>query len=359
MKWENRVRRFIDKQDNLDALYYLMKGLSYREIGEKIGRPHSFVQRVNDFLRTHDLVVGRQWKVDFNAMDITRTFKFYDYDVECGRPEEVRENNEHLSYFADIKKGKSGHFAIYAFPNEVHPKVGENISSYYVFVPRFKAPLYKCNISQDEFEKVYESENNENPFPPPAESIEPDIIHNEIARYVELFGNPTQDKSTDTDAEKIDKKNLSEINLSKFVELIKEDIKEEGLADVVEVTYDIVRNRYNEMMKKNIIYPGFGLDMREFDYVLSFCWIRKDEIYRIMKTFAHFNIVTAFAYTERDKYLLQLQYPKDVEIEIFQILNTLDPENETFKVLKVHDNRTLSHYYYFEKEREKRGIRTN
>jgi hypothetical protein len=354
--WEDRMRRFFDDQDNLDAVYYLMKGLSYRKIGEKIGKSHSFVQRVNNFLRNHGLAVGRQWKVDLNAMDITRTFKFYDYDVKYGRPEEVKENNAYLSYFADIKKGKSEHFTIYAFPNEVHPKIGENISPYYVLVPRFRAPLYKCDISQDEYEKVYENESNENPFPSRGEPIEPDIIHIEIARYVELSGNPGQHESTDTDAGTIGREDLGEVNLSRFVEMIKEDMEGEGLADEVDVTYDIVRNRYIEMMKKNIIYPGFGLDMREFGYVLSFCWIEKDEIYRIMKTFGHFNIVTALAYTERNKYLLHLQYPKDEEIEIFQILNTLDPENETFKVLKVHDNRTLPHQYYFRKEREKRGI---
>ncbi|MBU7009333.1 MAG: hypothetical protein HXS46_01480 [Theionarchaea archaeon] len=357
MKREDRIKRFVNDQDNLDAVYWLMKGFSYREIGEKIGRSHSFVQRVNEFLENHGLAAGRQWKVDLNAISITRTFRFYDYDAECGKPKEVRKNNEFLSYFADIKKGKSGHFAIYAFPNEIHPKIGENISPYYILVPKFKAPLKKCNISQDKFEKAYEKENNENPFPPRGDAIDPDIIHIEIARYVELFGNPYQEELTDPAREKIENGGLREICLSKFVEMIEEDIKEEGLADEAEVTYDIVRNRYNDMVKKNIIYPGFGLDMRELGYVLSFCWIKRDEIYRIMKTFAEFNIVSALAYTEKDRYLLHLQYLKDKEIEIFQILNRIDHENEVFKVLKVHDNRTISHQYYFEKERKKRGIK--
>ncbi len=349
MKWEDRVRRFIDKQDNLDAIYYLMKGLSYREVGEKIGRSHSFVQRVNNFLKNSGLITGRQWKVDVNAMNMTRTFEFYDYDLD-GRPEEVRENNEFLSYFADIKRGRSGHFAIYNFPNEVHPKIGEGISPYYILVPKFKAPLDQCRISQNMFKEAYESKNRESPLPSRGEPIDPDIIHIEIARYIELFGNPILAEPADT---------AGGINLSKLVDIIRTDIEEEGLGEIVDVTYDIVRNRYNEMLNKSIIYPGFGLDMRRLGYVLSFGWIKHNEIYRIMKTFAHFNIVIALAYTERDKYLLHLQYPKDREIEIFQILNELDPENETFKVLKVHDNRTLSYYYYFEKEREKRGIRTD
>ena len=348
------MRRFAGDQDNLDAIYYLMKGLSYREVGEKIGRSHSFVQRVHNFLKSHGLIVGRQWKIDVNAMMITRTFKFYEYDPHS-RPKEVRENNEFLSYLVDIKRGRSEHFVIYNFPNEVHPRIGEDISSYYILVPKFKAPLRQCTISQDTFKEVYESKNNENPLPSRGELIDPDIIHIEIARYIELFGNPNLAEPADT-ADGISKDGLSEINLSRLVDMIRADVEEEGLGEVVDVTYDIVRNRYNEMLKKSIIYPGFGLDMRPLGYILSFCWIKHDEIYRVMKAFAHFNVVTALAYTKRDKYLLHLQYLKDKEIEVFQILNELDPENETFKVLKVHNNRTLSHQYYFEKERKKRGI---
>ena len=349
----DRLRRFVSDQDNLDAIYWLMKGFSYREVGEKIGRPHSFVQRVNNFLRNHGLTTGRQWRIDVDAMNMTKTFKFYEYDM-VSRPYEVRESNLFLTYFADIKRGKSGHFAMYTFPNEVHPKIGESISPYYILVPRFKAPLDQCKISQDEFYEAYKSEDNEYPLPSRGKPIDPDIIHIEIARYVELFGNPGHIESTDTAAQKIEKIGLSEINLSRLVEMIKYDVEDEGLADTVDVTYDIVRNRYNEMLKKNIIYPGFGIEMRQLGYVLSFCWIKADEIYRIMKTFANFDIVTALAYTEKDKYLLHLQYPKNKEIEIFQILNELDPENEVFKVLEVHDNRVLPHPYYFEKERERK-----
>lgn len=352
MEWEDRVKRFIGEQDNLDAVYYLMKGLSYREVGKRIGRSHSFVQRVNNFLKNSGLITGRQWKVDVDALNITRTFRFYDYDVEWGRPEEVRENNDFLSYFADIKRGKSEHFAIYAFPNEINPKIGERISPFYILVPEFKAPLDLCEISQDDFDRIFETEDNENPLPPRGEAIQPDIIHIEIARYLELFGNPRQDELTDDVAERIYKKDSSEINLSRFVGMIKEDMMDEGLTHKVDVTYDIVRNRYNEMLKKNIIYPGFGLDMRNLGYILSFCWIKKYEIYRIMKAFAHFNIVTALAYTRGNRYLLHMQYPRDGEIVIFQILDKIDHENEIFKVLKVHDNRTLPYQYYFEKERE-------
>jgi hypothetical protein len=281
-----------------------------------------------------------------------KTYKFYDY-AQGGRPSEVQENNTFLTYFADIKRGKSEHFAMFTFPEEIHPTIGENISPFYILVPRFEAPLDENRISQDEFDRVYGSEDNENPLPLRGEAIDPDIIHIEIARYVELFGNPVQDASTDEATEKVKTEGLSDINISRFVEMIGDDMKVEGLADSIEVTYDIVRNRYNEMLKKNIIYPGFGLEMRQLDYILSFCWTKSDEIYRIMKTFADFNIVSALAYTDSNRYLLHLQYPRDEEIEIFQILNNIDHENEVFKVIEVHDNRVLPHPYYFEKERKK------
>jgi len=59
---ENRLKKSFCDQDNLDAMYWLTQGLSYRDIGEKIGRPHSFIQRVNNFLRNHGLMAGGQWR---------------------------------------------------------------------------------------------------------------------------------------------------------------------------------------------------------------------------------------------------------------------------------------------------------
>lgn len=108
------------------------------------------------------------------------------------------------------------------------------------------------------------------------------------------------------------------------------------------------------MLKKHVIYPGFGLDMRNFGYVLSFYWIKKDEVFRTMKTFANFNVVTALAFIKGDRHVLHLQYPKDKEIEIFQILDELESGNQVFKVLRVHNNRVLPHTHYFEKERRRK-----
>lgn len=353
MMIERRLKKFASKQDNLDAVYWLMKGLSYREVAEEIGRSHSFIQRVNNFLRNHGLSTGRQWRIDVNAMGMTKTYKFYDYCVN-GSPPEIAEKDDFLTFLADIEKGKSQHFAMYTFPNEVESRIGNQISPYYYLIPQFKVPLLQNELSIDEFRKEYETEDNDNPLPPRGRAIAPDIVHIEIARYIELFGNPSQNKPTDRAAGKIKEEGLSEINLWKLVDIIKYDMENEGLADVVDVTYDIVRNRYNEMLERNIIYPGFGLDMRKFDYVLSFCLIRTDEIYRIMKTFSHFNVVSALAHLEDNRYLLHLQYPKDKEIEVFHILNYLDSESEVFKILEVHNNRVLPHGYYFERERSKK-----
>ena len=352
MNIENRLLKFGRQQDNLNATYWLMKGLSYREIGERIGRSHSFIQRVNNFLRNNGVVTGRQWSIDVNAMKMTRFLEFYDYSRNF--PKKVDENDEFLTYFAEIKKGVSEYFALYTFPDEISPRTNNTISPYYYHVPEFKAPLDENRLSQDEFYKVFDEKDNRNPLPPRGEAIEPDLVHIEIARYVELFGNPKKDKSTHTNAEKLNKKGLREVNLWKFVEIIKEDMREEKLVDAVDVTYDIVRSRYNEMLKKNIIYPGFGLDMRKFGYVLSFCWIKYEEIYRVLKTFSDFNIISALAYTQNNRYLLHLQYPREKELEVFRILNSLDHGNEVFKVLEVHANRTLPFSYFFKKEREKK-----
>ncbi|MGD2247576.1 MAG: hypothetical protein PVF58_04160 [Candidatus Methanofastidiosia archaeon] len=349
---ERRIKKFAGKQDKLDAVYWLMKGLSYREVGEEIDRSHSFIQRVNNFLRNHGIATGRQWRVNVDALHMRKMYKLYDYFAE-DRPSEVLEQDEYLTFFADVKKGISQHFAMYTFPNEVKTKIGDRISPYYYLIPKFKAPLFQNDISLDEFKSVYKTENNENPLPPRGRAINPDIIHIEIARYVELFGNPGRGKSTDkTATKKVHERDLNEINLSKLVDIIQDDMKQEELEEKIDVSYDIVRNRYIEMVERTIIYPGFGLDMMKFDYTLSFCLIKKDEIYRIMKAFSQFNIVTALAYTENDKYLLHLQYPKDKENDIFQILNYLDPQNETFKIVEVHNNRVIPHEYYFEKEKK-------
>lgn len=327
-----------------------MRGLSYREIGEKIGKSHPFVQRRSNFLRNNGLVTGGNWRIDVEAMGMTKKFKFYDRCI-AGWPEEVKENDHFLTYFADIKKGKSQHLAMYTFPDEIEPKTGENISPYYYLIPKFKAPLLENEISLHEFMDVYEHENNENPLPPRGEPIDPDIVHIEIAGYIQLFGNPNQQEFANKRKEISE--NNTDINLRKLVKLIREDMKDEGLADSIDVTYDIVRNKYNAMLEKNIIYPGFALEMRRLGYVLSFCWIENSEIYRIMKAFSHFNVITALAYNHDNRHLLHLQYPINRENVILRILDQLDLNNETFKVLTVHCNRVLPYPYYLDREREK------
>ncbi|MGD2247573.1 MAG: hypothetical protein PVF58_04145 [Candidatus Methanofastidiosia archaeon] len=113
-------------------------------------------------------------------------YKFYKY---CGddKPLEVLEQDEYLTFFADIKKGKSQNFAMYTFPNEVEPKIGDRISPYYYLIPKFKAPLFQNDISLDEFKNTFKTENNENPLPPRGRAIDPDIIHIEIARYADMY----------------------------------------------------------------------------------------------------------------------------------------------------------------------------
>jgi hypothetical protein len=339
MNLEDRLERFFSEQDNLDAIYWLLKGLSYREAGDKIRRPHTFIQRVNNFLKNHGLITGRQWRIDVEAMDMTKTYKFYDYDKE--KPNEVIQNNDFLTYFADVKMGESQQLALYTFPNEITDKLGKKISPYFIMIPEFKAPLHICKISIDSFKHAYASENNSNFLPPRGTPLKPDIIHIEIARYVELYGNINLDRG------------LGGISLPQLIDCIKDDMINEGLNNEIKITYDVVRNRYNEMLEKNIIYQGFGLDMHKIGYELSFCLLKDVEIYRLMKTFAHFNIVSALAYLEDSSYLLHLQYPKEKYPDIVKILNEYDPLNKMFMAIKVHSNRVLPHPFFFKKMKEK------
>lgn len=341
MKLEDRLERFFSEQDNLDAVYWLLKGLSYREAGDKIGRPHTFVQRVNNFLKNHGLVTGRQWRIDVEAMDMAKTYKFYKYNEK--KPGEVIDNDDFLTYFADVKIGDSQQLALYTFPNERKEKFGDKISPYFILIPKFKAPLHICTISIDSFKQAYATEDNSNFLPPRGDSLKPDIIHIEIARYVELYGNIKDDE----------KRGLGGISLPQLIDHIQDDMITEGLNNKIKITYDIVRNRYNEMVDKNIIYQGFGLDMRKLEYELSFCLLKDVEIYRLMKTFAQFNIVSAVAYLENDSYLLHLQYPKEKYLEIVKILNEYDPSNKMFATINIHHNRVLPHPYFFKKEKEK------
>jgi len=341
MKLEDRLERFFSEQDNLDAVYWLLKGLSYREAGDKIGRPHTFVQRVNNFMKNHGLVTGRQWRIDVEAMDMTKTYKFYKYNEK--KPGEVIDNDDFLTYFADVKIGDSQQLALYTFPNERKEKFGDKISPYFFLIPKFKAPLHICTISTDSFKEAHATEDNSNFLPPRGDSLKPDIIHIEIARYVELYGNIKDDE----------KRGLGGISLPQLIDHIQNDMITEELNNKIKITYDIVRNRYNEMVNKNIIYQGFGLDMRKLEYELSFCLLKDVEIYRLMKAFAQFNIVSAVAYLEDDSYLLHLQYPKEKYLEIVKILNEYDPSNKMFATINIHHNRALPHPYFFTKEKEK------
>jgi hypothetical protein len=143
---------------------------------------------------------------------------------------------------------------------------------------------------------------------------------------------------------------LGGIPLPQLIDHIKEDMITEGLNNEIKITYDIVRNRYNEMIEKNIIYQGFGLDMGKIGYELSFCLLKNVEIYRLMKTFTQFNVVSALAYLQNGSYLFHLQYPKGRYSDIVKILNEYDPSNKMFIVIYTHHNRVLPHPYFFKKK---------
>ena len=321
---EYPIRSFLEEEVNLDIMSHLSRGLSFGEVAEKVGKSHSFVQSKCNFLRNHGIMLFGRWNVDVNALDMVKTIHFHGYNEKSLNV--IFEWNFFLSYLSQIKMGEAKYLAMYTFPNEIKDRIGsEEITSWYFTFPHFEVPFHKDLPLEEEFFKLYEEEDNDDPLPPRGEKIkDPDLVDIYICRFAQ--------------------QEVEEIDLTEFTIRIEEEI-----GDIVDVSYDGVKDKFQNLKEKHVIYPIIPFDFTELSFVSIYFITYFKEIFRVMKTLNRFNILTGISFMEENKNLVFVQCPYNKQNEVIQIFDNLDEKNKMFFVTKTYVNRGFPYRYYLEK----------
>jgi hypothetical protein len=323
---EFAVQNFLDNQENLDIMTYLAEGLSFRQIAQKIGKKHSYVQTRSDFLKNNAMMTFGRWNVDVQAIGMVKTAEFCNYKEEI-KNEILSDKNRnfYLSYLSQVTMGEMKYFAMYTFPEEIENRIGFEITSWYYTFPHFTRPFFKNRQFENEFERIFEKEDNESSIPPRGERIrDPDLIDIYICRYVQL--------------------ELGDINLKEYTRRMKEEI-----GDLIDVHYSTVRTRFQRLRKKKILYPVNPLNFSEISYVNVFFLTACDQIFRFMKTLNKLNIITAISFMSDNRSILFVNCPYDKKNAIANVLSRLDRRSEMFSVTSMYVNRGLPYKYYLDK----------
>ena len=320
---ESDIEKLLNDQINLDIITSYSKGKSQREIAEETGKESSYVGSVIQSLRDNRLVEFGRWNVDVQALSMIKTLEFRAFTEDSWN--EIYENNFFLSYLSRVKIGKTKYLAIYTFPKEIKERVGTEISSWYYSFPHFKIPFFSQNLTEEKFLEQFEEEDNRNPLPHRGEKIEnPNIIDFLIGRYVQL--------------------EKGDIDLEKCTKEIKGMI-----GDTIDLSTDEIRAHFEELIRRDIIYPVIPLDFSRISYGRIYSIISSKEIFRLMKTLNKFDIITGISFMEGRKVIILIQCPYESQNVITNILDQLDSENEMYIVTKVYENRSLPYKYYLEK----------
>ena len=93
-------RNFFNDQRKLDTTYYLMKGLTYRQVAEKIGKQISYVQRVMDFPKTEGLLFWGRWAPNVYKIGMKKSIVFLDWE---DREVPEKKNFNYTTYVHHVK----------------------------------------------------------------------------------------------------------------------------------------------------------------------------------------------------------------------------------------------------------------
>jgi len=320
------VRDLLNKQEKLDAMYYLSRELPIEEIATRINRTRSFVRSIDVLLRIHGMLTDARWGVDTEALKMKKILKIYP-DSQPMR-DQLFSNDFFITYLVQAKRNREFLIAVYTIPEEVEEKIsGIPISSWYYTFSRFTVPFFKENLLE-EFFKEYNSITNENPFPPRGTPIQDiDLIYMYICKWAQIWPEFATEKD----------KLASNI--------------EEEIGDLIDVSYHYIDAKLNILKENNILFPINPLFLEGINYDSLISFINHQEVYRVIKTFNQFNIITALCFTSEGKYGLWLHYPHDHEKSILQILNDLDPHHETYLLSDVLIRTTIPYKYFVDKRR--------
>ena len=322
---------FFNDQKKLDTMYYLVQGLTYRQIADKIDKQISYVQRVMDFLRNNGLLYWGRWSPNVYKINMKKSIAFLDWE---DREAPLRDNPKYETYINYVQAEETKVCVIYAYPEEDESKIkgerGELITPFYYTHTQFTAPFFKkIDLVKEFFDAFYSVDNDEKILTGiPSFERKPytDPITVYICRYGEL---------------------LPELTPRALTEKLEQDFKD---YEEIEISYNKVRTMLNKMKEEGVIFPKNALYLKPLFYQPALVRINTKEIYRIMGTFNKFNMLTQMALTIcPEKFYLFIQYPFYQFSEVMEIFDQLDPNHKAYIATKFVDSDTI--YYQWSLER--------
>jgi hypothetical protein len=323
---------FFNDQKKLDTVYYLMQGLTYRQIAEKIDKQISYVQRVMNFLRENDLLFWGRWSPNVYKIGMRKSIAFLDWE---DRELPVKKNYRHTTYVHLAQAERAKAIVIYTYLKEeetdIEGDIGEQITPFYYTHTRFTVPLFKKIDLAKEFHDRFESTKNDKKILIGTPSFEVEKVYDDpitvyICSHAEL---------------------LPEATPGILTEKLEEDFKDH---EEIEISYDKIRTTINKMKEKEVIFPKNALNFEPLSYQAALVRIETEEIYRIMATFNEFNMLTRMALTpDQNIFYLYVQYPFYQFSDVMEILAELDPANRTYVETKFVFSDNI--YYQWSLER--------
>jgi len=324
--------RFFNDQKKLDTVYYLMQGLSYRQIAEKIDKQISYVQRVMDYLKIEGLLYGGRWAVNSHKIGMKKSIVFLEWE---DRNVPIKDNFKYATYVHHVEAGEGKILAIYTYPKgeetEIKGDIGEPITPFYYTHTRFTVPLFKEIDLVKEFFDSFGSVNNDKRILTGTPSFETEGVYDDpvtvyICRRAELMPE------------------LTPGNIADDLEQDFKDVKD------IDISYEKVRNTLNRMKEEEVIFPKNVLYLKPLSYQAALVKINTKEIYKIMGTFNKFNMLTRVALTlDPEVFYLYIQYPSYQSPKVMEILSCLDPARKTYIETKFVCKDTI--YYQWSLER--------
>lgn len=324
--------QIFNDQKKLDALYYLMQGLSYKDVAEKIDKEITYVQRIMNFLKRSGLLHWGRWTPNVYRIGMKKSIAFLNWEE---REVPVKDNFKYTTYAHHVQAEETKVFTIYTYPKEDKSKIegdkGELITPFYYTHTRFTIPFFKKIDLFEEFFDEFDSVDNDEKILTGTPSFETDPSYTDpitvyICRYCEL---------------------LPELTAGILQEYLMQDFKD---YEDVNTSYENIQDKLKRAKDEGVIFPRNALHLVPLFYQSALVRIETDEIYKIMGTFNQFNMLTRLALTESPRvFYLYIQYPFYQLPDVMEILNERDSHNKAYIETKYVMNDTI--YYKWSLER--------
>jgi len=304
---------FFNDQKNLDTMYYLMQGLTYRQVAKRTDKQISYVKQIMDFLRTNGLLYWGRWTVNVYKIGMKKSIAFLNWE---DKDVPKKDNYKYTTYVHKAQARNARVIVIYTYLEEDEPEIkgdiGESITPFYYTHTRFTVPFFsKTNLFEEFFDRFNSMDNSKdiligNPSFE-AEKVYDDPVTVYICKHVE---------------------SLPELTPGILTEKLDQDF---GDCKEIEINYDKVRTTLNRMKEKEVIFPKNALNFESLSYQAALVRFKSKEIYRVMRTFNEFNMLTRMALTPNQNiFYLHIQYPFNQFSDVMEILSELDPTHEAY-----------------------------